>query len=495
MKANYLLIFFFLFLVSGCSRRPASELTIANNKGSADSIANWLDTLGKLHYPQSATQRNVNDLAYFADTTIMTERRFGEQIKRALPAYFDLDPVFINIFFTENINGATLRLPHVSFTTAGDDGDTQNIFHHDINFSNNEFREFLHIPGYDKADSGYHTNSIISNSIFQGNVQFLDNRYICPLNFSNVVFDGLVKFSNSYYGDAPDSINAPQFFATELKKGVKFVGNTSNMFRGPDWKFLTNLSFDNCRISGAIDLSGCSFLGNSRLILEGTRLPDTLNLQGTHLGGPLDLTNTRAAGTGRVCEINLLNTDVDKIKMIYSNFHLYFPDHMADSVQYRDQVSSTYQNLLANFKKNGFDDSYRQLDIEFKDWQSRSDYFTRLDQIWWRYGYEKTRILGWVVLFVMVFGLLNSFFYKSLMETYTINELKSDMYVPSRYYTLRMLQRYGISCLYTSFIFFKLSLDFDKLKVKNLKMLFLILLQYGIGLICTAYLLNWIISK
>lgn len=491
MKANYVLIFLLLALISGCSRQPDPELAIVTNNNSADSIMRWLDSLGKLKYPaQSFQHATAGAIGQFSDTSFIVESGYSRELKSAFPTVFAIEPALIDLFFTNRISNTTFRLPHVSFITAGDDGDTEDIFHRDIAFDNNEFREFIHRPGMDKADSGYHSNSIISNSIFLGSVDFVDNRFYCPLEFSNVVFHGPVKFFNNGYSDTPDSVLAPHFNGTEFKKGISFL-----MLRTPDWKFLTDLSFSNSQVAGAIDLSGCSFLGDSKLILDNTRLPDTLNLQDTRLGGMLDLTNMRTAGIGRICEVNLVNTDLDKIKMVYSNFHLYFPYHMADSAQYRDLVSSTYQNLLANFKKNGFDDSYRQLDIEFKDWQSRSDYFTFIDRIWWRYGYEKLRILGWVVLFILFFGLLNTFIYKSLMETYTIKELRSDTYIPSRYYAIRMFQKYGISCLYTSFIFFKLSLDFDKLKVKNLTMLFVILMEYGIGLICTAYLLNWIIGR
>jgi hypothetical protein len=53
----------------------------------------------------------------------------------------------------------------------------------------------------------------------------------------------------------------------------------------------------------------------------------------------------------------------------------------------------------------------------------------------------------------------------------------------------------AIYCLiYTSYLFWGLKLDFGKLKLANIPRAMLVIFQYLIGIICLAYLANYIIS-
>jgi len=60
---------------------------------------------------------------------------------------------------------------------------------------------------------------------------------------------------------------------------------------------------------------------------------------------------------------------------------------------------------------------------------------------------------------------------------------------------LKAIENYWLSILYTGIVFFKLSIDFDKIKIRNWSSLFIIFFEYAVGLLCTGYLLNWVLSK
>ena len=484
-----------------CNQAPERTTKVSAPTVIKNHALSWLDTLSHNKQIRPDTIKEISDLEDLADTSLVIDDDDSiPNLSKDYPTYFELDPKFLNISFQQSISDKTFRLVRLQFVTPGDDGDMEFIFHGPFSFSNNIFKEYEH-NGRDKTDSGYHAHCTINNTVFDNYVSFSDNHYECPLDFSNTTFKDQVSFYNDDEADSLSTvIKGPEFEETIFKKGISFIGKDPQPGMDGEYlqkgiTFISDLKFESCRLAGTLDLSACIFDKGSSLVLKNTNLPDTLNLSDTRFFEDLDLTRSRPDSGVRICQINLVNADIDKIKMLYQGFHVYFPNHMADSARYFDLVSGTYQNLLANFKKNGYDDSFRKLDIEFKDWQSHSDFLLSLSSLWWKYGYEKYRILLWSIMFFLFFSLVNSLIYQRLMNTYTIEELKPENYEHSSFLVPRLFQRYAISCLYTSFIFFKLSLDFEKLKVKNWSLLILLLLEYSIGLFCTGYLLNWILGK
>ena len=60
--------------------------------------------------------------------------------------------------------------------------------------------------------------------------------------------------------------------------------------------------------------------------------------------------------------INLVGSDIDRIKINYEQFKLWFPKFTT----YQDRIS-TYESLLEKFNNQGYKESYKLLDIEFKE--------------------------------------------------------------------------------------------------------------------------------
>jgi hypothetical protein len=339
-------------------------------------------------------------------------------------------------------------------------------------------------------------------SAFDSMVAFNDNDYQNGLDVESSIFRDTTIFANP----PPSYLNC-SFAGCTFKKGLicndRFSKGNSYFKTGyfsveepvEGSHFKNNLTFDRCRIQGKLDLSECHFDSGSRFIFIHTPLPDTLDLDNTKLTASIDLTGAKLQDIDKKCQINLMGCDIEKLKLGYGNFHLYIPDSLVHDKYSRDQISATYEALLNNFQKNGFKDSYRTLALEYKGWQAKHDFSTRISGIWWGYGYRKWQLLIWTFGFLLVFSLLNQALYKRIFSTYPIDELAMDGYDFSPNQVIKFFQQLLISAMYTGWIFFKLSIDFDKIKIQRLGWLFIILIEYLIGILCTAYLINWIVSK
>jgi hypothetical protein len=258
--------------------------------------------------------------------------------------------------------------------------------------------------------------------------------------------------------------------------------------------FNVPIEFSRCFLNKTVDLSGCQISKDSHISLINTSLPDTLDISNVKLNGVIDLLSAYPNLNGHKCQIITINTDVSKLKMQYQNFHLYIPNDILNSEKTRDIVSATYESLLNNFKKNGFTESYRQLDIEYKEWQSKSDITLVLSDWWWKFGYEKWRILLITLLLIIVFSILNYIFFKKLQTVYPIEKLNDNYIYYSNSKWIVFLKKYFASLIYTGLIFFRFSIDFKNINFKSFRCVAFLILQYVIGLVCTGFLINWILK-
>ncbi len=268
-----------------------------------------------------------------------------------------------------------------------------------------------------------------------------------------------------------------------------------------------NISFGNVQLLGKTDFSSCKFLGDATLEFERTELPDTLDFSNTEFANLVDLTGTVANPSGP-CYINLLHADIDKIKMQYGNFRLYFPNNMKTNPERYDEITSTYDRLLASMSANGFKDSYEELDCEYKLWKAsrvppKSSYFTDyanklvyavnlvggyIAYAWWKFGYARERVVLWTLLFLIIFAAFNEAYYDKVQSAYTIENLDTRK-LPQ----VEADKKRGIyAWLYTMHVFFRISLDFGRINFDK-RITYVLILQYMTGLVCTGFLLNLII--
>jgi hypothetical protein len=331
---------------------------------------------------------------------------------------------------------------------------------------------------------------LIGDVRFDSSVRFRLVDYQTSPLFFYCIFEEPVGFSSAFR--MPVNKNYPSFQNCQFFKGIDFHQSKTDL---RDKRPLpTDLHIINSTISGKLDLSGWVF-DSCTFNLDQSTAPDTLDLSGASGKASLDLTGLTANTSGKPCELILTNADLTNLKLQYQYFHLYFPPATTRGPAAKDIISSTYEALLANLKRNGFDDSYKKLDIEFKNWQSSNDWWDIISRYWWLYGYQKWRILLWSLGLLLAFSLWNAFIYDKMLATYKLTYLNPENFGVSKYPVVKALQKYMLSMLFTGVIFFRLTLDFSNIDFKKRRLLFLLFFEYGVGLLCTGYLINWILAK
>jgi hypothetical protein len=354
--------------------------------------------------------------------------------------------------------------------------------------------------------------------IFDSVLQIHDCEIIQGISVYNSVFKSDINFSNNKITYRPDTVdffgehlilrNFELLFGNSIFEkniticSVKNIRDESYNQENEDIidnigfrnNYLNSVAFLKCIFFGKLDISNSIFGANATLEFNQTFLPDTLDLSNTKFSMKVDLTKTYPCIEGGKCEINLLNTDIEQIQMLYQNFHLFIPDSLKNNSESKDIISNEYESLLNNFKKHGFVDSYEKLDIEYKEWQGKNDWTLRLSNIWWKYGYEKWRILIATFVFIFLFSIFNYRHFKKLQIVYPVEKLNNNFIYYSRSRFWAFTKKYFAVLLYTGFIFFRLSIDFKILNFKPFKFVAILIAQYTIGLICTGFLVNWILK-
>ena len=160
----------------------------------------------------------------------------------------------------------------------------------------------------------------------------------------------------------------------------------------------------------------------------------------------------------------------------------------------RDEILSTYEKVLKNFELNGQMESYKALDIEYRDFEN--DGWFNINHIWNRYGYNKEWIFYWTAGFLLLFTLVTSFFIGDFnrkiedngvyyLENITLDHPGEKFFV---------LKRFIHAFVYTSSVFFLLGLKIENLNFKRSAVIY-ILLVYAMGILCLGYVANFVLAK
>lgn len=207
-----------------------------------------------------------------------------------------------------------------------------------------------------------------------------------------------------------------------------------------------------------------------------------------------------------VCQIVLKDVDVDKVKLDYINFELCW-----DLSWRPDDRLKLYHLLLEKFKKEGQDESYRNLDIEYKAFAYTKDATwlgyeqNNLDKWWWNYGYDKPKIIeNSLIIFCLVI-LFNLFFCRSLYRVYQPENFKklenrlAEKYKWGKKGSLTYrINRIPAIVAYSAYIFWGWKLDMSQFKFDDkwwVVPFTIIIAQYLSGIICLAYIVNLIVTK
>ena len=213
-------------------------------------------------------------------------------------------------------------------------------------------------------------------------------------------------------------------------------------------------------------------------------LPDTLDLSYNYnLQYPIDLTKVNTFEKRKKCKILLYRTAIEKINLDYFYFRLIFPPGLS-----KDETIAQYENLLQNFKSRNYLESYKLLDIEYREYKTQQETpFWWVSKLWSNYGYAPARVFYWVGIFLILFSFMNSMFLNTLLnKVYRIEfvpTLNNKSYWP----------RFWASVIYTAAIFFTLPIKWEKINFKNILGTLYLFFQFSIGMVCLWYIGKFIL--
>lgn len=342
-----------------------------------------------------------------------------------------------------------------------------------------------------RIDSTSFDTLIIVHSIFLHPI-IIRNLNVQHFVFINNTFPGILTFDNCTFKDFAlenSIVNSKVNFINCKFENISFEGS----------RFKQPLNLNGITISGKLNFDSCVF-GN-KLILSSlitslsthfsfvnTTLPDTIDFSmNGKLSNSVDFNKVNIEGS-RVnkCNIILYKTEVSNIEMRYHYFKLIFPNQLS-----KDETENLYQSLLSKFNSKDFEESYKLLDIEYKRYKTKNSFwgfFWWIPEYWWKYGYERQYIFYWVFGFLVLFTFINYFMLNRLLtNVYNIDNFTENFKCNS--------SRVWYSFIYSAFVFFSLSLKIEKLNIKNKGGTIYILIIYILGLICLAYMANFVIQK
>ena len=396
--------------------------------------------------------------------------------------------------YEKHIFSDTANFSHSTFQTKANF--QQSVFFSSVNFQGVKFDSavsFLSTEFHSNANftfTQFISSSNFQNAIFDSAVIFLKTSFKSDVAFSIAKFKSIANFSDDEF-DSLAVFSLAFFDSVAIFKNAKF--NSKAEFIMTQFDKLAN--FENAKF-----YTGADF--------RKAKLPHILNLENSRIyDGELNLLDAIVNPDYNECKINLVNSDIEKIRLLYTDFELYLPDSINADIK-----SNVYERLLLNQQKNGYISSIEKLDKEYQMFKYLESgkynkiwgvFLNWVNKIWWDYGYNKILIIRNTLYLFIIFTVINSLFFKwiitNLYEMKKIVETRNLIQTKNKFYLFfRILP---LSFFYTGIIFFGLKFDLNKLRYsenfQGLKFFNLIyfLLIYLSGLVCLGYLANYILSS
>ena len=321
----------------------------------------------------------------------------------------------------------------------------------------------------------FHSNADFVECIFHKGVYFHRTHFLSNCTFKESEFQDEGIFTNDTFGTLADF------------SGVKFF---------------SNISYSYAHFRQKLDMENITVAGNTTFNFGGATLPDTIDLSYNPcipMKGFIDFTladSLEKHTGGNKIKINLYDADVSKIKIDYDHFQFYVHDNnRKDTGQLsKEIIYSVYEGMLKNFKERGQNNSYEELDIEYKDLR----YGKRcMMHLWNAYGYHKEWIFRWIACLLVFFTIITMFFLPVLSAEkenngiYYIDSIPTDLAITS---ARNFFRRLWYSLIYTSILFFVFSIKLERMNFKRGGIAYVVLV-FSVGLICLGYLANFIVQK
>ena len=426
----------------------------------------------------------------------------------------------------------------------------KDVYFDDANFDGSVSFEQVKFNGnsyFDRAifknDASYEfikfsKTTTFGGAIFGDEIRFVLDTFVNEAYFIDTRFKKFVGYTNCIFLKNADWQTVDQSRMVDTGNKTIFYNNVS--FERV--KFLDSVKFDNVVFNSTVNFlqsdfsnygsfSGIVVGKNTKFNFTNSTLPDTINLSGiSNVVNEIDFTTANFTNpshfdsTGdkpyKPHEIFLLNSDLSKIHLDYEHFKLSFRKNDGHELN-EDQKESIYEALLKNFSDRGQKESYKKLDLEyqkFKWYHSTLWFLGWVPHIWWNYGYNKELVFLWTFGLLILFTILNYSMLGYLnTQVYKLNNfpVRRDILFTStpakkdvmnrfvrikkrklKSFSLRpFLIRFWFSLVYTSTIFFLLSLKLENINFKNRRGTAYVFFIYTIGILCLAYMANFVLQK
>ncbi|MCH9770784.1 MAG: pentapeptide repeat-containing protein [Gammaproteobacteria bacterium] len=368
-----------------------------------------------------------------------------------------------------------------------------------VDFSNTSFEA----PAY-FSWSKFSEDAIFNRSKFYAGANFYYCRFLDPASFYYAFFQGPAEFIGAHFYDRVDFsstrfVDNAEFQRSQFDKRANF--QRAIFQKGASFSrdiFFADISFAKAIFKDHFNLQAAVFMGKTNFFE--TVLPHYLNLSNiTKINSIIDLTKTIPLPNHERTLIDLTGSDVTKFRFTYNHFKLVFPQ----GVSYSDRVV-IYEELLKSFKDNGFKKSYSLLYAEYKSFvynYHRQYIINFVQKYWWNYGLDKSRIFIWMFVLLFIFSIINTLFYKALVEgAYHVSflDIGKNYRASQKNPVVRFILNFPITLVYTIMLFFGGLMGFQRnaneFTSKSWLVNLYLMIMIAFGLLCVLFILNFIIK-
>jgi hypothetical protein len=257
---------------------------------------------------------------------------------------------------------------------------------------------------------------------------------------------------------------------------------------------INHLNIDHVKPFNKLEVANCKLFDVS----FGDITVDTVRLKSLNFLGQSNGLDFSFFQNSKKIILILKNLDFNRLKIPLDRFKI-----VIDSAQSYENQVILYQLVIKGYANAGLSESVEELDKKFQALKLLHNHHPILNWIsknWWDYGYNKGQVffiacwafLAFFIINIVLFKSLTHVYYPPKIEEY-IARVKEKTSSSNRLINIILISP-GIF-LYTAYIFWGLKLDLKELNIKNWLAMAMILTEYVFGIICLAYLANYVITK
>ena len=166
----------------------------------------------------------------------------------------------------------------------------------------------------------------------------------------------------------------------------------------------------------------------------------------------------------------------------------------------------TFKKILKKIDKSIYPEEFGYYDQQYQEEKllHQGHYILNwVEKNWWGYGYNSAEVFQavfWLYLSAIVLNLIT---FNYLFKVYCPSKIENFILETNIKYQHKSLlngfiyhaKRTSTIILYTSYIFWGLKLNVERINIKYWPAIFLIFLEYVLGLVCLGYIAHYILAK